>query len=83
VFADLNPAMLNPLMLIEERRNSWKSDHSQDGNIISFSEVDIVTPAQKLLAQKLTFTVTPQRSLLVTGKRRCPTKFDLYMRYFT
>jgi len=64
---DLNPAMLNPLMLIEERRNSWKSDHSQDGNIISFSEVDIVTPAQKLLAQKLTFTVTPQRSLLVTG----------------
>lgn len=64
---DLDPASLNPLMLIEERRNSWKSDHSQDGNIISFSEVDIVTPAQKLLARKLTFTVTPQKSLLVTG----------------
>ena len=79
VFADLKTPMLNPLMLIEERRNSWKSDHSLDGNVVSFSEFDIITPSQKLLARKLTFTVTPQKSLLVTGERRCPTKFDLCM----
>ncbi|XP_057496579.1 ABC transporter D family member 1-like isoform X2 [Actinidia eriantha] len=36
-------------------------------DIISFSEVDIITPAQKKLARKLTFHILPGRSLLVTG----------------
>lgn len=39
----------------------------ENSNVITFSEVDIVTPAQKLLARKLSFDVSPGRSLLVTG----------------
>lgn len=34
---------------------------------ISFSEVDIITPAQKLLARQLTCDIVPRKSLLVTG----------------
>ncbi|OVA14380.1 ABC transporter-like [Macleaya cordata] len=34
---------------------------------ISFSEVDIISPAQKLLARKLTCDIAPGKSLLVTG----------------
>ncbi|KAG5529449.1 hypothetical protein RHGRI_029992 [Rhododendron griersonianum] len=36
-------------------------------DIISFSKVDIVSPAQKMLATKLTCDVVPGKSLLVTG----------------
>ncbi|XP_022739666.1 ABC transporter D family member 1-like isoform X3 [Durio zibethinus] len=36
-------------------------------DVISFAEVDIITPAQKLLATQLTFDVVPGKSLLVTG----------------
>ncbi|KAE8704920.1 ABC transporter D family member 1 [Hibiscus syriacus] len=36
-------------------------------DVISFSEVDIITPAQKLLARQLTCDVVPEKSLLVTG----------------
>ncbi|XP_042485644.1 ABC transporter D family member 1 [Macadamia integrifolia] len=36
-------------------------------DIISFSEVDIIAPSQKLLAKKLTCDIVPGRSLLVTG----------------
>ncbi|GKV25366.1 hypothetical protein SLEP1_g34815 [Rubroshorea leprosula] len=39
--------------------------YSEDG--ISFSKVDIITPAQKLLARQLTCHVVPEKSLLVTG----------------
>ncbi|GFP84827.1 ABC transporter d family member 1 [Phtheirospermum japonicum] len=39
--------------------------HSDD--IISFSKVDIITPAQKLLARQLTCDIVPGKSLLVTG----------------
>lgn len=34
---------------------------------ISFVEVDIITPAQKLLARQLTFDIVRGKSLLVTG----------------
>ncbi|XP_050382977.1 ABC transporter D family member 1 [Argentina anserina] len=34
---------------------------------INFSEVDIITPSQKLLASKLTCDIIPGKSLLVTG----------------
>ena len=34
---------------------------------ISFSEVDIITPAQKMLARQLTCDILPGESLLVTG----------------
>lgn len=37
------------------------------GDAISFSEVDIITPGQKLLARKLTCDILPGKSLLVTG----------------
>lgn len=36
-------------------------------DIISFSNVDIITPAQKMLARQLTCSITPGKSLLVTG----------------
>ncbi|KAK6258893.1 hypothetical protein SCA6_013367 [Theobroma cacao] len=36
-------------------------------DVISFAEVDIITPAQKLLARQLTVDVVPGKSLLVTG----------------
>ncbi|XP_058185116.1 ABC transporter D family member 1 [Rhododendron vialii] len=36
-------------------------------DIISFSKVDIVSPAQKMLATKLTCDIVPGKSLLVTG----------------
>ncbi|MBA0671101.1 hypothetical protein Goklo_024539, partial [Gossypium klotzschianum] len=36
-------------------------------DVISFAEVDIITPAQKLLARQLTCDVVPGKSLLVTG----------------
>ncbi|MCO5604122.1 hypothetical protein L7F22_058282 [Adiantum nelumboides] len=42
------------------------SNSGQSDDII-FSEVDIITPTQKLLARKLTFVVSPNNSLLVTG----------------
>ncbi|XP_038701935.1 ABC transporter D family member 1-like isoform X2 [Tripterygium wilfordii] len=34
---------------------------------ISFAEVDIITPAQKMLARQLTCDIVPGKSLLVTG----------------
>ncbi|THG14498.1 hypothetical protein TEA_014205 [Camellia sinensis var. sinensis] len=39
--------------------------HSAD--IISFSDVDIITPGQKMLARKLKFQILPEKGLLVTG----------------
>ncbi|CAI9109451.1 OLC1v1009273C1 [Oldenlandia corymbosa var. corymbosa] len=42
------------------------SDSSSD-DIISFSEVDIVTPAQKMMARKLKCDIVSGKSLLVTG----------------
>ena len=39
--------------------------YSEDA--ISFVEVDIITPAQKLLARQLTFDIGQGKSLLLTG----------------
>ncbi|KAL6223304.1 hypothetical protein ACLB2K_006691 [Fragaria x ananassa] len=39
----------------------------QSEDAINFSEVDIITPSQKLLARKLTCDIVPGKSLLVTG----------------
>ncbi|XP_031495991.1 ABC transporter D family member 1 [Nymphaea colorata] len=36
-------------------------------DVISFSDVDIISPAQKVLARQLSFEITPGKSLLVTG----------------
>ncbi|XP_039156220.1 ABC transporter D family member 1-like [Eucalyptus grandis] len=41
--------------------------HSEDN--ISFYKVDIITPAQKLLARKFTCDIVPGKSLLVTDQR--------------
>lgn len=46
-----------------------RDDHSTD--VISFSKVDIVTPAQKLLARKLICDIERGGSLLVTGWYSC------------
>lgn len=40
-------------------------------DIISFSEVDVITPAQKLLARQLTCNVVQGKSMLVTGEGIC------------
>ncbi|XP_044501207.1 ABC transporter D family member 1-like isoform X2 [Mangifera indica] len=45
--------------------HSQHNFHSEDA--ISFSELDIITPAQKMLARQLTYDVVPGKSLLVTG----------------
>ncbi|XP_077248712.1 ABC transporter D family member 1-like [Tasmannia lanceolata] len=45
---------------------SERNDTSAE-DFISFSEVDILTPGQKLLAKQLTCDVIPGKSLLVTG----------------
>ncbi|KAM7517453.1 hypothetical protein LguiB_016415 [Lonicera macranthoides] len=44
-----------------------KRTESYSDDIISFSEVDIITPSQKLLARKLSCDIVPGKSLLVTG----------------
>ncbi|KAL8234215.1 hypothetical protein R6Q59_020315 [Mikania micrantha] len=46
---------------------SSQSDGEMHKDGISFSEVDIITPAQKLLARKLTCDIVPGKSLLLTG----------------
>jgi ABC-type uncharacterized transport system fused permease/ATPase subunit len=55
----------DPLLMIEQRRKFPVN------NGIIFSEVDIVTPGQKLLAQKLTFEINAGQSMLVTGMLLC------------
>ncbi|CAA2998788.1 ABC transporter D family member 1 [Olea europaea subsp. europaea] len=40
---------------------------SQSENAITFSEVDIITPTQKMLAKQLTCVIAPGKSLLLTG----------------
>ncbi|KAL3681209.1 hypothetical protein R1sor_024165 [Riccia sorocarpa] len=57
-----NSGRMDPLLMIEQRR---RRSAVQDD--IVFSEVDVVTPAQTMLARKLSFTVESGRSLLVTG----------------
>eukprot|EP00250_Pteridium_aquilinum_P015282 c22492_g1_i1 orf=410-4411(+) len=48
-------------------QNAVALSNSERSDNIDFSEVDIITPSQKLLARKLTFVVSPNKSLLVTG----------------
>ncbi|KAG7983165.1 hypothetical protein I3843_04G091200 [Carya illinoinensis] len=45
---------------------SDRRDHYSE-DTISFSEVDTITPAQKMLARQLTCDIVPGKSLLVTG----------------
>ncbi|GAB2210132.1 hypothetical protein Droror1_Dr00015390 [Drosera rotundifolia] len=46
---------------------SWEMGADYSENTISFSNVDIITPAQKMLARRLTCDIEPGKSLLVTG----------------
>lgn len=47
--------------------SSSKTADLYEKDLISFSEVDIITPAQKMLARRLTYDIVPGKSLLVTG----------------
>ncbi|KAJ0039996.1 hypothetical protein Pint_26589 [Pistacia integerrima] len=47
--------------------NSHSQHNLYSEDAISFSELDIITPAQKLLARRLTCDIVPGKSLLVTG----------------
>lgn len=66
---------INRIFELEELLDAAQSDNSLKSksselyslDVISFSEVDIITPAQKLLARQLTCDIVPGRSLLVTG----------------
>ncbi|XP_048139310.1 ABC transporter D family member 1-like isoform X2 [Rhodamnia argentea] len=44
-----------------------KSSNRRSEDVISFYKVDVITPAQKLLARKLTCDIVSGKSLLVTG----------------
>ncbi|KAG9444196.1 hypothetical protein H6P81_015536 [Aristolochia fimbriata] len=54
-----------------DSRTDYVETEVSDGDIISFKEVDIITPGQKLLARKLACNITPGRSLLLTGPNGC------------
>lgn len=47
-----------------------RAEEDGPGDEVGFRNVDVVTPAQKLLAYKLTVSVLPGQSLLVTGEYR-------------
>ncbi|MBA0551823.1 hypothetical protein Golob_022686 [Gossypium lobatum] len=52
------------------RTDKVLQSHGNDlyaGDVISFCDVDIVTPSEKLLARQLTCDVVPGKNLLVTG----------------
>ncbi|KAJ4967016.1 hypothetical protein NE237_018865 [Protea cynaroides] len=50
-----------------DTQTSLENNNVEAGDIISFSEVDIITTTQKLLARKFTCDIIPGRNLLVTG----------------
>lgn len=70
---------INRLLELDEFLDAAQSEHltqtslATEGNsahaedTISFSDVDIITPSQKLLARRLTCDIVPGKSLLVTG----------------
>ncbi|KNA13617.1 hypothetical protein SOVF_115030 [Spinacia oleracea] len=70
---------INRIMELDEFLDAAHSEHlsqtslASEGNsalsedTISFTDVDIITPSQKLLARRLTCDIVPGRSLLVTG----------------
>lgn len=55
------------LMKVDDTQSLSKRKHISSEDAITFSEVDIITPAQKLLARQLTCDIVPGESLLVTG----------------
>ncbi|KAL0461296.1 UNVERIFIED_CONTAM: ABC transporter D family member 1 [Sesamum latifolium] len=70
---------INRIFELEELLGAAQHGHHDDSSlqstqtqslsddIISFSNVDIITPTQKLLARRLTCDIVPGKSLLVTG----------------
>ncbi|KAL0431948.1 UNVERIFIED_CONTAM: ABC transporter D family member 1 [Sesamum radiatum] len=70
---------INRIFELEELLDAAQHGHHDDSSlqstqaqslsddIISFSNVDIITPTQKLLARRLTCDIVPGKSLLVTG----------------
>ncbi|KAL7588610.1 hypothetical protein Lser_V15G35633 [Lactuca serriola] len=51
----------------DENAGTSSKSNEESEDVISFSEVDIITPTQKLLARKLTCEIVPGKSLLLTG----------------
>eukprot|EP00249_Psilotum_nudum_P023443 c28874_g1_i1 orf=721-4785(+) len=64
---EARPSSSNSLVLIDDNLNSARSMVTEGNDDIVFSEVDIVTPAQKVLARKLSLHISQGKSLLVTG----------------
>ncbi|CAK7334627.1 unnamed protein product [Dovyalis caffra] len=78
-FAELSGS-INRIFELDELLDAAQSGDSLNGqlspsknselyskDVISFMEVDIITPAQKLLARQLTFEIGQRKSLLLTG----------------
>lgn len=49
------------------KSSPYEREDFQCEDTINFSEVDIITPSQKMLGRKLTCDIVPGKSLLVTG----------------
>lgn len=54
-------------VLLPDSLSSHEMNGTSAEDVISFSDVDIMTPGQKLLARQLTCDIVPGKSLLVTG----------------
>lgn len=52
---------------LPESLSSYQRNDTFDEDVISLSDVDIITPEQKFLARQLTCDIVPRKSLLVTG----------------
>ena len=57
----------NLMEIADENVGTSSKSNEESEDVISFSEVDIITPTQKLLARKLTCEIVPGKSLLLTG----------------
>ncbi|KAL7591277.1 hypothetical protein Lser_V15G31842 [Lactuca serriola] len=51
----------------DENAGTSSKSNEESEDVISFSEVDIITPTHNLLARKLTCEIVPGKSLLLTG----------------
>ncbi|XP_058091212.1 ABC transporter D family member 1 isoform X2 [Magnolia sinica] len=63
---ELLEAAQNEVSMADSQASSESNGISAEDDI-SFHDVDIITPGQKLLARQLTCTIVPGQSLLVTG----------------
>lgn len=57
----------NLMEIADENAGTSSKSNEESKDVISFLEVDIITPTHNLLARKLTCEIVPGKSLLLTG----------------